>query len=133
MFYHLKSEAEDTILVMASRQSEVDLYLGWLNSARKDAPYAAFPIPEAEWDEAEERFDVDLNDPEWRELPEKGISAESFCRWLDDMKSAGLAATDYDCARALGRRDISDLKQVGGDMRLALACQAVLQGAHPYT
>ena len=60
------------------------------------------------------------------------MTADAFNRWLAEMKSAGLARFDKDCARALGFRDVQTQKRNGGDMRLALACRAALHRLEPY-
>lgn len=60
------------------------------------------------------------------------MTPEAFSRWLAEMKAAGLAKTDKDCAAALGYRDVITQKRNGGDYRLALACRAALLGLEPY-
>lgn len=60
------------------------------------------------------------------------MTPESFKRWLAEMKSAGLAKSDADCARALGYRDVAVQKRNGGDQRLAMACTAALHRMGPY-
>ena len=63
------------------------------------------------------------------------MSPESFARWLDDMKGAGLATSDAAAARALGitPRAILDMKARGTDRRTALACCALLARIDPET
>lgn len=58
---------------------------------------------------------------------------ESFARWLDDMRGAGLAASDAAAARALGitPRALLDMKARGTDRRTALACAALLARLDP--
>ena len=62
------------------------------------------------------------------------MTPESFKCWLADMKSAGLAKSDADCARLLGYdpKHLPRQKTNGGDRRLALACAALLSGEDPY-
>lgn len=62
------------------------------------------------------------------------MTPDAFKRWLADMKSAGLAESDADCARLLGYepKHLPRQKTTGGDRRLALACAALLSGAEPY-
>ena len=62
------------------------------------------------------------------------MTPEAFARWLADMKSAGLAKSDADCARLLGYdpKHLPRQKTNGGDRRLALACAALLSGEDPY-
>lgn len=62
------------------------------------------------------------------------MTPDAFKRWLADMKSAGLAKSDADCARLLGYepKHLPRQKTNGGDRRLALACAALLSGAEPY-
>lgn len=62
------------------------------------------------------------------------MTPEAFARWLAEMKAAGLAKSDADCARALGfaPKNLPRYKERGGDDRLALACAAVLGRLEPY-
>ena len=62
------------------------------------------------------------------------MTPASFINWLSDMKSAGLAKTDLDCARLLGvtKNTILNLKERGGNHRDALACRALLHRMEPY-
>ena len=62
------------------------------------------------------------------------MTPDAFNRWLADMKSAGLAKSDADCARLLGYdpKHLPRQKTNGGDRRLALACAALLSGDDPY-
>lgn len=63
------------------------------------------------------------------------MSPESFARWLDDMKGAGLAKNDTAAARLLGitPRGLLKLKTRGADRRTAFACAALLAGIPPYS
>ncbi|MDP0928492.1 hypothetical protein Q0601_15000 [Paracoccus onubensis] len=131
MFYRLTAESAEPLIILSCRREYVDRYLVWLNHSRQSS-YVLVEIPKSEWEEVEHSFDIDLNDNDWNELPDGQMSADSFSRWISDMKSSGLAETDLDCARALGCRDIIDLKEHGGNYRLALACQAALRGLAPY-
>ena len=60
------------------------------------------------------------------------MTPDAFKRWLADMKSAGLAKSDADCARLLGYRDVAIQKRNGGDQRLAMACTAALHRMQAY-
>lgn len=62
------------------------------------------------------------------------MTAEDFLCWLADMKMAGIARTDAECARMLGKTDdtIIAYKRKGTDLTVALACRALLIGAKPY-
>ena len=62
------------------------------------------------------------------------MTPAEFTAWLADMKSAGLARTDADCARLL---DVSSnalvtMKERGANHRTALACAALLQQIPAY-
>ncbi len=59
---------------------------------------------------------------------------ETFKAWLADMKSAGLAASDAEAARALGMsaNNIVKIKRNGTDYRTALACAALLHRLEAY-
>lgn len=63
------------------------------------------------------------------------MSSESFNRWLADMKSAGLARSDAECARLLGisANSVVAMKKNGADLRTALACRALLHRMEPYS
>ncbi len=63
------------------------------------------------------------------------MSPESFARWLAEMKSAGLARSDAECARLLGisANSVVNIKRSGADQRTALACRALLHRLEPYT
>ncbi len=62
------------------------------------------------------------------------MTSASFNRWLADMKSAGLARSDAECARLLGvsANTVVSLKREGADTRTALACRALLHRLEPY-
>lgn len=62
------------------------------------------------------------------------MTQESFRSWLAEMKSAGLARSDAECARLLGVHvnSIVAMKQRGADTRTALACRALLHRLDPY-
>ena len=62
------------------------------------------------------------------------MTPEAFKEWLAEMKSAGLARSDAECARLL---DISPhtvvrMKLNGADTKTALACRALLHRLDPY-
>ena len=62
------------------------------------------------------------------------MTAEQFTRWLAEMKSAGLARSDAECGRLLGKSPdtIVRMKRDGTDITVALACAAILAGLEPY-
>lgn len=62
------------------------------------------------------------------------MTAETFNNWLSDMKSAGLARSDAECARLLGisANSVVTMKKQGADLRTALACRALLHRMEPY-
>ena len=62
------------------------------------------------------------------------MTADQFARWLADMKSAGLARSDAECARLLGvsANSVVAMKKNGADLRTALACRALLHRMEPY-
>jgi hypothetical protein len=67
--------------------------------------------------------------------PHEGhMTADQFTRWLAEMKSAGLARSDAECARLLGisANSVVAMKKNGTDMRTALACRALLHRMEPY-
>lgn len=57
-----------------------------------------------------------------------------FTSWLADMKAAGLARSDAQCAKALGisTNSVVTMKKRGADLRTALACRALLHRLEPY-
>lgn len=63
------------------------------------------------------------------------MTPEQFTRWLADMKSAGLARSDAECARLLGvsANAVVAMKKNGADRRTALACRALLHRMEPYS
>lgn len=62
------------------------------------------------------------------------MTATDFTAWLAEMKSAGLARSDAECARLLGlsANSIVTMKRNGADQRTALACRALLHRLEPY-
>ena len=62
------------------------------------------------------------------------MTPESFKAWLVEMKSAGLARSDSECGRLLGKspNGIVYMKQHGSDLTTALACRALLHRLEPY-
>ena len=62
------------------------------------------------------------------------MTHDHFINWLADMKSAGLARSDAQCAKALGisANSVVDMKKRGADLRTALACRALLHRLEPY-
>lgn len=62
------------------------------------------------------------------------MRAAAFTAWLADMKSAGLARSDAECARLLGvsANSVVTMKRKGADRRTALACRALLHRLEPY-
>ena len=63
------------------------------------------------------------------------MTAAQFTKWLAEMKSAGLARSDAECARMLGKSDdtIVSYKRKGADRTVALACRALLHRLEPYS
>ena len=62
------------------------------------------------------------------------MTPTAFTAWLADMKSAGLARSDAECAKLLGisANSVVAMKQRGADTRTALACRALLHRLEPY-
>jgi DNA-binding CsgD family transcriptional regulator len=62
------------------------------------------------------------------------MTPAAFNAWLADMKSAGLARSDAECARLLGvsANAVVGMKRNGADKRTALACRALLHRLEPY-
>lgn len=62
------------------------------------------------------------------------MTAADFTEWLAEMKSAGLARSDAECARLLGKSDdtVVSYKRKGTDRTVALACRALLHRLEPY-
>jgi hypothetical protein len=63
------------------------------------------------------------------------MTPAAFTQWLADMKSAGLAKSDADCARLMERHvnAIVKMKRNGTDKVTALACRALLHRLEPYS
>lgn len=57
-----------------------------------------------------------------------------FIEWLAEMKAAGLARSDAECARMLGKSDdtVVSYKKRGTDRTVALACRALLHRLEAY-
>lgn len=62
------------------------------------------------------------------------MEAQSFLNWLADMKAAGMARSDAQCAKLLGisSNSVVSMKKRGADLRTALACRALLHRLEPY-
>lgn len=62
------------------------------------------------------------------------MTADQFIKWLAEMKTAGLARSDAECARLLGMsaNSVVSLKKKGGPRWIALACRALLHRLEPY-
>ena len=62
------------------------------------------------------------------------MTPATFTAWLADMKSAGLARSDAECARLLGvsANSVVNMKRNGAAHRTALACRALLHRLEPY-
>ena len=62
------------------------------------------------------------------------MTGEQFQQWLGEMKEAGLARSDAECARQLGisANSVVSMKDRGADRRTALACRALLHRLQPY-
>ena len=62
------------------------------------------------------------------------MTPEALTNWLADMKLAGLARSDAECARLLGisANGLLKMKKQGADRRTALACRALLHRMEPY-
>lgn len=62
------------------------------------------------------------------------MTPDDFRAWLAEMKSAGLARSDAECARLLGKTDdtVVSYKRKGADRTVALACRALLHRLEPY-
>lgn len=66
------------------------------------------------------------------------MTPAAFCAWLADMKSAGLARSDAECARLLGisANSVVTMRRDGvkgsSAHRTALACRALLHRLEPY-
>lgn len=66
---------------------------------------------------------------------EAGMTPEAFTAWLADMKSAGLARSDAECAKLLGvhPNGLLKRKKQGANLETALACRALLHRLEPYS
>lgn len=62
------------------------------------------------------------------------MTSSVFIKWLAEMRTAGLARSDAECARLLGisANSVVSLKKNGADTRTALACRALLHRLEPY-
>lgn len=62
------------------------------------------------------------------------MTAAAFRVWLSEMKEAGLARSDAECARLLGisANAVVAMKTKGADKRTALACRALLHRLEPF-
>lgn len=62
------------------------------------------------------------------------MTPEQFVKWLAEMKAAGIARSDAECARLLGMtaNSIVTMKKQGTDLRTALACRALIHRLGPY-
>ena len=62
------------------------------------------------------------------------MTPAAFIAWLADMRSAGLARSDAECGRMLGKSadQIVRYKRAGADLTVALACRALLHRLEPY-
>lgn len=63
------------------------------------------------------------------------MTAASFQSWLADMRCAGLARSDAECARLLGvsANSVVTMKKTGADLRTALACRALFHRLAPWS
>lgn len=79
--------------------------------------------------------EISESQKEKRWLAETKMDAKTFNGWLDEMKSAGLAASDAECASLLGvtANSVVTMKKRGADRRTALACRALLHRLQPYS
>ncbi len=62
------------------------------------------------------------------------MTPTAFTAWLAEMKSAGLARSDAECARLLdvSANAIVKMKDRGANLRTALACRALLHRLDPW-
>lgn len=62
------------------------------------------------------------------------MTPAAFTAWLADMKSAGLARSDAECGRLLGKSadQIVRYKRNGADRTVALACRALIHRLDAY-
>jgi hypothetical protein len=63
------------------------------------------------------------------------MTPAQFHQWLAAMKAAGLARSDAECGRLLGRSadQVVRYKDKGADRSIALACRALLHRLDPYS
>lgn len=63
------------------------------------------------------------------------MSAKQFNNWLEEVRSAGFAGNDADCAKLIGisRRTMLRYKQDGAGLTVSLACKNILHKLGPYT
>ena len=89
------------------------------------------------WDEIDRRAKL-MHERSMRVAIKKAgaipMTADQFHSWLAAMKAAGLARSDAECGRLLGKSDetILSYKRRGTDIAVALACRALLEGLKPY-
>lgn len=62
------------------------------------------------------------------------MTAEDFRAWLAEMQSKGLARSDAECGRIIGRTAnmVQVYKAKGANLTVALACNAVVKGIGPF-
>lgn len=62
------------------------------------------------------------------------MTPAAFVDWLAAMKAAGLARSDAECGRLLGKSNdtIVRLKKDGTDRAVALACRALFHRLEPW-
>ena len=63
------------------------------------------------------------------------MTPENVAQWISEVKAAGLARTDKDCAALIGYtpHQLVNLKREGTERRaIGLACAAALKGIKPY-
>lgn len=62
------------------------------------------------------------------------MDADTFEKWLGEMRMARLAKSDADCARLLGKHPdtVARYKSEGCDRTTALACRALVHRMEPY-
>lgn len=62
------------------------------------------------------------------------MTPDDFKQWLLEMRTAGLARSDAECARMLGvsPNAVVAMKKNGTDRRTDLACRALLHRMKPY-
>lgn len=62
------------------------------------------------------------------------MTGEDFTNWITEMKRLGLAASDIECGRYIGKSadTVVRMKKVGASITVALACAAVVNGIQPW-